>query len=131
VPREKSDISGAADMSVGFAESRLRGQSLDVVLVRPDLDPRGRYLVFADRAGEDVGLMLISAGHAAVYTEYPFTREDEYLSAEASARAASAGLWSGPATVKRLRALRQTWSAVRQREWGSGPADAFLAGDAP
>lgn len=128
--QEKNDITGFGRLAVDFVSSKAQGAALKISLERPDPDPRGRYLGFVDVAGADLGALLVQEGYAAVYTEYPFSREANYFAAENPARAGVRGVWGGTAARKRLRALRETWAAVRARE-GRGIVADPLAEAAP
>src|SRR5690606_12711800 len=97
---------------------------------RQELDPRGRHLGFLELNGQDLGLQLIAAGELGVYTEYPFSRETQYLAVEQQARAEQRGLWAASAVHGRLLALRRTWAAVRGRG-GAPPADQLLVAERP
>ncbi len=117
--QEQSDITRYGKRAVDFVQTKTQGVPLRVVLERQAPDPRGRYLGFVELAGVDLGRRLIDEGYAAIYTEYPFSREANYFAAEASAREVGRGLWGGGAARKRVRALRETWASVRARA-GSG-----------
>jgi endonuclease YncB( thermonuclease family) len=123
---EKKDILALARGGVDAIAKLTKDQEVGVVLERQELDPKGRHLGFLEVGGSDVGRTMIEQGSAAAYTEYPFSREADYLATETSARSESRGMWSGPVASKRLRALRETWSSVRARSFGSPPADPLL-----
>lgn len=111
-----------------FAEA-LRGQELSIMLERREPDQRGRYLAFVAQGGRDLGAELVRSGLAAVYTEFPFSREAIYQEADAAARAAQLGLWRDPLATERLRALRKTWAAVRERFVGRPVHDPFVSAE--
>lgn len=106
------------------------GRPLRVTLEREQPDNRGRYLAFVDADGVDLARHLVDEGLAALYTEFPFSRERDYFAAEAVARANVRGLWGGPAARARVGALRETWGAVRRREQGAAADDPLTAGRA-
>jgi endonuclease YncB( thermonuclease family) len=125
---EKNDIIVWAQRAAEMMSSRARSASLRVVLEREELDPRGRHLGFLEADGVDLGKLLVEEGQASVYTEYPFSRETDYLAAETRAREGVRGLWGGTSATKRIRALRDTWSTVRERKFGAAPNDPLLRG---
>ncbi len=83
------------------ARELLEGQE---VQVQYDPDPShgkwGKYarlLAYIELPdGRDFGLVMISEGLARTYTEYPFSRMQRYLAAEAEAHKAGQGLWRDP-----------------------------------
>lgn len=78
-------------------------------------DARGRRLAYLSAAGVDVGLSMVEKGHAAVYTEFAFSREAAYLVAEREARARRRGMWRDPRARRRLDALKGEWAARRSK----------------
>jgi micrococcal nuclease len=50
-----------------------------------------RYVYLAD--GTDVNELLVTTGHAFYYPYFPFTKSDQFAADQASAKAASLGLW--------------------------------------
>ncbi len=127
---EKGDITTLGRQAVAFVKSALVDRKVVVQLIRPEVDAKGRYLVYLESDGKDFNRALVEQGLAAVYTEYPFDRERDYLAVEAEARAAQRGFWASTAAKKRLRALRDTWSAVQAREHGTPPGDPWLSENA-
>lgn len=123
---EKNDVTVWANNAVGFMKARMENRPVRIVLEREEVDRRGRYLGFVEVDGVDLGQQLVEQGHAAVYTEFPFSREADYLTAEATAREGVRGLWGGTAAARRLRALRATWSTMRERGFASRPNDPLL-----
>ena len=79
------------------------------------VDERGRTLAYLSAAGIDVGLALVEQGHAAVYTEFGFSRESAYLRAQREARRKRRGMWRDPTARRRLDALEREWSRRRAR----------------
>lgn len=96
------------------AEEGLRvlaeGQALRVLLNNPPRDRHGRTLANLYVGDDDLGLALVSRGHALVYTVYPFAQLQAYRQAQAAARAARLGLWADPAAVERADALAREWA---------------------
>lgn len=71
------------------------GQSVQAKVV--DTDKYGRKVAIIEAGGKNVNLKLVSAGHAALYTEYLSNCLDikqELLSAEATAKSARLEFWS-------------------------------------
>lgn len=79
------------------------------------VDERGRRLAYLSAAGVDVGRSMVEQGHAAVYTEFGFSREPDYLAAEREARRRRRGMWRDPRARRRLEALKAEWAARRAR----------------
>jgi endonuclease YncB( thermonuclease family) len=125
-PREKTDVTTFAQAAIDFVTNEVGGRPAKLVLIRKELDPRGRYLGFLEMNGADLGQRLIEEGLAAVYTEYPFDREEPYMAAETKPRSTKQGIWSGRVAAKRLSALRQTWASVRLREFNNQVSDPLL-----
>src|SRR5262245_54264157 len=61
---EAADVSALARGAVDSAAKTAAGGPLQVELVRPEVDPRGRFLGFLERGGEDLGRSLIAQGLA-------------------------------------------------------------------
>ena len=125
-PREKTDVAEHARAAIDFVAREAAGRPAALVLIRKELDPRGRYLGFIEIGGADLGRRLIEEGLAAVYTEYPFEREQTYMAAEVGPRSGQRGIWGGRAASKRLSALRRTWAAVRLRTFDDRVNDPLL-----
>ncbi len=79
------------------------------------VDDRGRTLAYLSAAGIDVGLALVEKGHAAVYTEFGFSREAAYLDTQREAQRRRRGMWRDPRARRRLEALEREWSRRRAR----------------
>lgn len=123
---EKSDISVYAKSSKDWVQKELGGKRVTLVLERKEPDRRGRYLGFIELGGEDINRKMIRVGHAVLYTEFPFSREVEYTTADTDARKSVRGMWGGTASIKRLGALRRTWAAVRRSKFDSSVNDPLL-----
>ncbi len=121
----RKDIMKAAKQAVEAMHQK-KGAPLKVVLEREAPDGRGRFLGYVEADGVDLGRQLVEEGSASVYTEFPFKREADYFASEDAARAQKRGIWTGNAAQKRILALRDTWSAVRLREFGSTVRDPVL-----
>lgn len=124
-----AEIQSLAESAVDFLESRYQGERLTLQLERAALDPRGRYLGFLHAGEQDINVQMLSAGQAAVYTEFPFSREETYFQAERPARTSQKGIWRRPRSRERIAALRTTWAAVHARRVGSAPPDPLMAKD--
>jgi endonuclease YncB( thermonuclease family) len=124
--REKKDIEAAAKKAAELAATLAKGKTLRVTLELERLDPRGRHLGFLEVDGVDIGRQLIVEGVGSAYTEYSFSREADYIAAEAEARAQARGIWSGKRPTNRIVALRETWAAVRSRGSGKALTDPLL-----
>lgn len=62
---------------------------------QPSPDRYGRELAYVQTAsGKDLAEMLLSAGYARVYTEFPVARTEQYLQVQADASAQGAGGWT-------------------------------------
>jgi micrococcal nuclease len=83
---------------------------LRVLVNTPPKDRHGRTLATLFHGGEDVGLALVSEGHALVYTVYPFAGMQAYLQAQEAARRRKAGLWGDPQVVERAEGLLREWA---------------------
>lgn len=123
---EKNDISVYAQASKDFVERELQGKTVTLVLEREEPDKRGRYLGFIEVDGADFNARMIDAGHAVLYTEFPFSREAAYFAAEVEPRKNVRGMWGGRSSAKRVKALRSTWAAVRRNKFGSPVKDPLL-----
>lgn len=107
-------LAGAGQGCQSALIGQVRNQTVGVVYDELKFDKNKRILAYLRRGEVDVGAQLVSDGHALVYTRYPFSREKEYLAAQAKARAASAGLWANSKVVLRATALDATWRAQRE-----------------
>lgn len=123
---ENRDIAACAKGAAEAVTTELAGRPLRVELIHPERDPRGRHLAYLTSDTTDVGRWLLAEGHVAVYTEYPFARESDYLAVEAQSRARVQGVWAAPVAAKRIDAFRQTWAAVRSRAHGGSAVDPLL-----
>ena len=85
---------------------RVLSQAVEVELL--GRDGYDRELVRLEHAGQDVGCLLVAAGHAWAYTRYP--GGERYLAAERQARAQGIGLWAadGPIAPEQWRRKRRT-----------------------
>ena len=72
----------------------------------------GRTIATLYAGDQDIGIGLISQGHAVVYAVYPFAAMPVYLQAQSSARASSLGLWGDPDVSAKAEAMIKEW--VRQ-----------------
>lgn len=119
----KSFEPGANDPDVGifgrsavaFLEQKLAGETARVEFEEFKTDRSGRLLAYVRLGDEDVGRSLIERGLTLVYTEYPFSREAEYLQVQTGARHANRGLWGTPKAAQRAEALFETWAAERKQ----------------
>lgn len=86
---------------------RERAEGRRVTLVRDpvgdDMDRYGRLVRYVTLAGEpdSLNLQLVRTGSARAYTSYPFTQAQDFLAAQAQARAAQRGLWGAPCDGQR------------------------------
>lgn len=116
-PKVQEPGIAAVGQSCALALERLTkadGVSVTVEYDEAKTDKVGRLLAYLKAGDVDVGLSLVEQGHAMVYTRYPFSREQPYLSAEAVARSRSEGLWANPKASLRAEALKATWEAQRK-----------------
>lgn len=95
------------------ALKRLVGDKpLRVLLNTPPRDRHGRTIATLYAGDQDIGIGLISQGHAVVYAVYPFAAMPVYLQAQSAARANSLGLWGDPDVSAKAEAMINEW--VRQ-----------------
>ncbi|MBK9571255.1 MAG: thermonuclease family protein [Rhodoferax sp.] len=95
------------------ALKRLVGDKpLRVLLNTPPRDRHGRTIATLYAGDQDIGIGLISQGHAVVYAVYPFAAMPVYLQAQSAARANSLGLWGDPDVSAKAEAMIKEW--VRQ-----------------
>lgn len=80
----------------GYTESLVKDKSvtLSTDCQAGGHDRYGRLLAYVGYGGSDLGATLLREGYARVYTEESFGRKTDYLSLQAEAQAAGAGLWS-------------------------------------
>jgi micrococcal nuclease len=76
----------------------------------PPRDRQGRTLATLYAATDDVGLWMVSQGHAMVYTVYPFNQMAAYQAAQQEARKKRLGLWASPALRDQADALAVQWA---------------------
>lgn len=75
----------------------------------PPKDRFGRLLATLYVDDQDLGLALVRAGVALVYTAFPFPMMATYLREQEAARAERKGLWGDPAAVVRADLLAREW----------------------
>ncbi|MES2941712.1 MAG: thermonuclease family protein [Pseudomonadota bacterium] len=93
------------------ALKRLVGDKpLRVLLNTPPRDRHGRTIATLYAGDQDLGLGLISEGHALVYSVYPFASMPVYLQAQTLARAKSLGLWGNPDVSNKAEAMVSSWA---------------------
>jgi endonuclease YncB( thermonuclease family) len=88
-----------------WASARLR-----VLLNTPPRDRHGRTIATLYAGEQDIGMALISEGHALVYSVYPFASMPVYLQAQVQARSKSLGLWGNPDVSTKAEALINEWA---------------------
>lgn len=96
----------------------LIGQKVKVFPGDPARDSRQRLLAHLETTADppvDVARQMISDGLGVAYTEYPHTREVDYLAAEVEAARARRGVWADEALVERIQAQKQAWNERRSR----------------
>ncbi len=96
----------AAEALRGFTNQ----QHLRVLTNSPPRDRQGRALVMLFAGTEDVGLWMVSKGHAVVYTVYPFANMSAYLQAQQKARQQRLGLWASASAGNQADALAREWA---------------------
>lgn len=96
------------------AEDALRrlvgDRPLRVLLNTPPKDRHGRTIATLYAGEQDIGMALISTGHALVYSVYPFASMPVYLQAQVQARTRSLGLWGNPDVSSKAEALISEWA---------------------
>lgn len=120
------EITAFGRASVAFLTTWVLNKPTQVTFDKPKRDVHNRYLAYLSRDGIDINRRMVEEGIAMVYTEFPFAREADYLSAEVLARAAGRGIWGGERTRKRIIGLRADWAAKRRERDGSPPVDPLL-----
>ncbi len=108
----------------------VKGQSVTVSFDKQAQDSSGRYLGYLAKDGADVAKQLITEGWAVVYTEFPFSREADYLATEIKARDGKKNLWGLKPAADLVRGLRKQWAEARPQN-GSEPLTDPLASAAP
>lgn len=96
-----------------FVHDLLAGEQVSVRLGSPAKDAHGRYLGFLHQENKDLNARIVQAGHAIVYTEYPFSREKDYLQREAAARRQKRGIWANAEARALIEGLRAQWRTAR------------------
>ena len=81
-----------------------------VLLNTPPKDRHGRTIATLYAGEQDIGMALISTGHALVYSVYPFASMPVYLQAQVQARSKSLGLWGNPEVSTKAEALISEWA---------------------
>ena len=96
------------------AEEALRrmigDKPLGVLLNSPSRDRHGRTLATLYAGEQDIGIGLISQGHALVFSVYPFAAMPLYLQAQNQARAQNLGLWADPEVSAKAQAMINEWA---------------------
>jgi micrococcal nuclease len=93
------------------ALKRLVGdRPLRVLLNTPPRDRHGRTLATLYAGDQDIGIGMVSQGHALVYSVYPFASMPVYLQAQVTARAKSLGLWGDPEVSAKAEAMINEWA---------------------
>ena len=96
------------------AEDALRrlvgDKPLRVLLNTPARDRHGRTIATLYAGDQDIGIGLISEGHALVYSVYPFASMPVYLQAQVTARSKSLGLWGNPDVSAKAEAMVNAWT---------------------
>jgi endonuclease YncB( thermonuclease family) len=85
------------------------GVLLRVLANAPPRDRQGLTLATLYAGAEDLGLWMVSQGHAMVDTVYPFSQMPQYLAAQQAARQKRLGLWSSRALRDQADALAAQW----------------------
>ena len=113
---QEPGISAVGQACAASLERMTRSDGVHVVIRYDEAkaDKAGRLLAYLHANDVDVGRALLEQGHALAYTRYPFSREQDYLSAEDVARTRGEGLWSSPRAAVRAEALKATWEAQRK-----------------
>ena len=102
-------MENAARGALRYLEKVVLNNEVELVFPSFQKDARERVLSYVYKNGIDIGLDMVSNGHAIVYTRYPFARMAEYLAAEREAQARSRGVWAVPALTQRSLRLKQVW----------------------
>lgn len=109
--KHAKDETAAHGRAAEEAVRRMAGDSpLRVLLGSPPKDRHGRTIATLYLGGDDVGLAMVTAGHALVYTVYPFAGMQAYLQAQAEARRERRGLWGDPTVVEKAEAIIRAWA---------------------
>jgi endonuclease YncB( thermonuclease family) len=121
------EIMAFGQRAVVFLERWAENRQVKVIFDDPIKDVHGRYLAYLELEGVDLGKRMVEEGVSMVYTEYPFERESDYLTAEWMARENRAGIWGGKKATRRIEALRRQWAAARKDRTGQSPPDYLIA----
>lgn len=92
---------------------RLEGTRVTLAPGGFTVDTAQRVVATMTQDTRDVGLSLVSEGVAFVYRKYPFPQLQNYVLAEAEARARREGLWSSTKAAARVTALQAAWARER------------------
>lgn len=72
-------------------------------------DSKDRILAYVEKDGRDLGAEMTRQGLVMVYTEFKFSRMEDYLSLESEAQRRGAGLWGRPEAARRAKLLKRKW----------------------
>ena len=111
---QKGPAARFAGAAVASLKRTLQDEPIRVLLNDPPQDKHRRTLATLYVGDHDVGLSLVSAGLALVYTVYPFQGMNLYLQEQAAARAERRGLWANPVVAQRADLLMQQWRQEAQ-----------------
>lgn len=111
-------LSQAGQQAVNRLRALSEGKVMRLAFDKLTVDESGRTLAYLHRVDDnaDIGELLIREGVVLVYTEYAFSREPEYLTAERATAKAGRGLWANDEVKARARALKALWDERRSRE---------------
>ena len=123
-----ADLQALGQKALDTVRKELTQKQVTLDLGKTPKDAHGRYLAFVQQGGKDFNLQLIEQGLAVAYTEYPFSRENDYLSAEKRAREAKLGLWQKPKAEELVASLRSLWQQSRTQRGDPPCDDPWLAG---
>lgn len=105
------DDAAAYGRAAEDALRRLVGERpLRVLLNTPPRDRYGRTIATLYAGEQDLGMALISEGHALVYAVYPFAAMPVYQQAQVQARSKRLGLWGNADVSAHADALIQSWA---------------------
>ncbi|MEX1366994.1 MAG: thermonuclease family protein [Nannocystaceae bacterium] len=109
-------LSGLGQNAVTNLERFVADKEVRVVFDELDADRSGRVLAYLEAEGQDVGEAMVQAGQLVTYTRFGFSREQQYLAAEAEARTKRTGVWGNYKALSRVQGWQDSWTVAREAE---------------
>lgn len=102
-------VSGFGSQAAMLIADALRDGEFNLIFDELKKDPKDRILTYVEKNGKDLGAELVRQGVVMVYTEFEFSRMEDYLSLEGDAQQRKAGLWGRPEAARRAKLLKKKW----------------------